>query len=385
MTTTIPGRADDWRLEYPRLDRAAGALAGAAMAACLARLPDSEIGALERPDADGTGSSYLAWLVMTALRHLDDPRAVAEAVDTEAELAWALALCRAVEEGVLIPAASTSAYGPISAAWRAVTTTPVPRLDPARRTFPCRHLVDAIRSARASGGPEAALYAGALAGARWGVSAVPLEIQRRLADILPLRRLVTGAAVALRGSRPDTWPEVDCASSLPFNRYAPFQVPHPHDPGVILCNLPYVPTAADAQAVVSLCQVGAGDMPAHLPARDTVEVWLADTTGINSNLHFVLDQAARAVATLRAEGKRVLLHCAACQSRTPAVAAHYAVLARGVEVVTALREAIRAVGGHLNNAELARTVAVLNGVELTDPAAVLFPEGMPEVTRHRLG
>ena len=41
------------------------------------------------------------------------------------------------------------------------------------------------------------------------------------------------------------------------------------------------------------------------------------------NLDFVVHQAAETVARLRREGKRVLVHCAAGQSRTPTVSAVY--------------------------------------------------------------
>lgn len=41
--------------------------------------------------------------------------------------------------------------------------------------------------------------------------------------------------------------------------------------------------------------------------------------GANANLAFVLADAARTIADLRAEGKVVAFHCAAAQSRTTAV------------------------------------------------------------------
>jgi ADP-ribosylglycohydrolase len=87
--------------------------------------------------------------------------------------------------------------------------------------------------------------------------------------------------------------------------------------------------------VVSLCRVGADPI---LPGADVehVRVWLVDSQGANANLHYVLDQAARQVLRLRQEGKRVLLHCLAGQSRTPAVAAIYSHLATGTDSKTAL-------------------------------------------------
>jgi protein-tyrosine phosphatase len=71
---------------------------------------------------------------------------------------------------------------------------------------------------------------------------------------------------------------------------------------------------------------------------EQVRVWLADSPGANANLHYVLDQAAREVLRLRRAGKRVLLHCATGQSRTPAVAAVHSHLVTGADPKTALKE-----------------------------------------------
>ncbi|RCV54845.1 hypothetical protein DEF23_12915 [Marinitenerispora sediminis] len=365
------------------MDRAAGTLLGAAVAVCLVGAPPAMAGELAHPDGDSVGPSQLAWLVTTALGHLDDPAGLAGVIGTAPERAWAVALRGTVADGRVPPADLALPHGPALVGWRSALETPVPRLDPVRRVFPCSQLVGAIWSAHARGGDEAAMYAGALAGARWGASGIALDSQRRLADILPPRLLVTIALGALPGADPGDWPHCRslARSEAERLREPAFQVPHPHDPGVVLCDMEYVRTSRDAEAVVSLCRMGTDDHPAHLPARDTVQVWLYDTPGANPNLHFVLDDAARAVAALRAEGKRVLLHCWACQSRTPAVAAHYAALTRGADVREGLRAVIRAVGGHLRNPELARAAAALNGVRLEDPARALFPDGEPEVTR----
>src|SRR5690606_28169931 len=221
-------------------------------------------------------------------------------------------------------------------------------------------------------------YAGAMAGARWGVSGIPLQAQRRLTDITPPRPLITRAVVLARGSAPGAWPESDgLHTGAHPSIEQPFHTPHPHDPGVVLGNLSYLRSAPEVDAAVARNRPGPGEPPSGLPPRDRVDVWLADAENANLNLHFVLDEAASALAGLRAEGKRVLLHCAAGQSRTPAVAAHYAALACGADVVQALRAAIRATGGHLDTPALSRAAAALNGVDLPDPAARLFPEGLP--------
>ena len=76
-----------------------------------------------------------------------------------------------------------------------------------------------------------------------------------------------------------------------------------------------------------------------LNPEDHIEVRLIDQgDGANPNLQLVMKEAAAAVAQFRAEGKRVLLHCVAAQSRTPAVAALYARDHLGVHTDSALAE-----------------------------------------------
>jgi ADP-ribosyl-[dinitrogen reductase] hydrolase len=57
---------------------------------------------------------------------------------------------------------------------------------------------------------------------------------------------------------------------------------------------------------------------------------------VNPNLDFVLADAARTIAALRDEGHQVLVHCVAAQSRTPTVAAAYAML-RGADPAEVLQ------------------------------------------------
>jgi ADP-ribosyl-[dinitrogen reductase] hydrolase len=87
---------------------------------------------------------------------------------------------------------------------------------------------------------------------------------------------------------------------------------------------------------VSLCRMGVTQQPAGVAPEDRVEVWLIDSDdpALNPNLELVLADAADAVAALRAEGKRVLLHT---------VAALYAARHRGVgfdEALAAVREVL---------------------------------------------
>jgi len=116
-------------------------------------------------------------------------------------------------------------------------------------------------------------------------------------------------------------------------------VTDPHDDGVMLGAIDDL-EGADVEAVVSLCRIGT----AQRRPGDHVELWLIDhpEPAKNPNLDAVLRDAADAVATFRAQGKRVLLHCVQAQSRTPAVAALYAALYRGVPVDRALAEVVAA-------------------------------------------
>jgi ADP-ribosyl-[dinitrogen reductase] hydrolase len=50
----------------------------------------------------------------------------------------------------------------------------------------------------------------------------------------------------------------------------------------------------------------------------------------NPNLDFVLTDTVRLIEQLRGEGRTVLLHCVACQSRTPTVAALYGAHRQGI-------------------------------------------------------
>ena len=88
--------------------------------------------------------------------------------------------------------------------------------------------------------------------------------------------------------------------------------------------------------MVSLCLVGRRQVPASI---DQIGFRLIDVPdpAANPNLDFVIRDAAETVAALRAEGKTVLVHCVAAQSRTPTVGVAYAML-RGVEHDRALAE-----------------------------------------------
>jgi hypothetical protein len=111
-------------------------------------------------------------------------------------------------------------------------------------------------------------------------------------------------------------------------------VPHPHDDGLLLGSLAALDDLPeDVDAVVSLCRVGRRQTD-----REQVEFWLVDQPGRNPNLDLVLRDAVDTIAALRAEGKRVLVHCAEGRSRTPSVGALYSAVHLGIPAGRALAE-----------------------------------------------
>jgi ADP-ribosylglycohydrolase/predicted protein tyrosine phosphatase len=235
----------------------------------------------------------------------------------------------------------------LRAAWAAVTGTPVPA------DVPARHLRVGIESAVRGGGDTdtVACIAGALLGAMWGYSAAPLEWRRRIfgwpgyrdADLLRVADTIDhGGADRVDRSQ---WPHAAHIDYVHWSGTDAVAV-HPFDDGVVLSGTDAaygrVPLPGGAvDAVVSLCRLGTQDM-AHLGIRpeDRVEVRLVDSASPadNPHLRLVLDDAADTVAGFRADGKRVLLHCVAAQSRTPTVATLYAIRHLGVAPTRALQQ-----------------------------------------------
>ena len=96
-----------------------------------------------------------------------------------------------------------------------------------------------------------------------------------------------------------------------------------------------------ADAVVSLCRLGASQVPLDgVAPEDHLEVWLVDADDANNDLAFVLQDAAAAVRQLRSEGKTVLLHCVHAHTRTPVVAALYGILRTGNSTRTSLERVL---------------------------------------------
>jgi ADP-ribosyl-[dinitrogen reductase] hydrolase len=121
---------------------------------------------------------------------------------------------------------------------------------------------------------------------------------------------------------------------------------HPHDDGVwlaIVAELRALPPGVDA--VVSLCRVNDDDLPADVEQIDIRLIDIVDPDA-NRNLDFVLTDTVRLIEQLRSEGRSVLLHCVACQSRTPTVAALYGARKRCISGAHALRQVTSVLPGH---------------------------------------
>ncbi len=209
--------------------------------------------------------------------------------------------------------------------------------------FACRHLADALGVAIRIGhdSDTVAAIAGSLLGARWGMSAIRAEWRCTLHGWpgLTAKGLEKLAFLAAQGGATGKygWPKVDHIAHAPLQYGKPVLVRHPHDDGVWLASA----TALDAlpdevDAVVSLCLTGTRQVPAYV---DHIGFRIMDEPGPdeNPNLDYVLVDAARTVATLRAEGKSVLIHCVASHSRTPTVGIAYSML-RGIPLAKALPE-----------------------------------------------
>ncbi|MGO0578062.1 ADP-ribosylglycohydrolase family protein [Ornithinimicrobium panacihumi] len=216
----------------------------------------------------------------------------------------------------------------LQAAWSAIHHT---RLD--KRGEPLEgpaHVVAALHRAIAVGHDTdtVAAIAGGLLGARYGVSALPHEWTRQVHGWpgLRARDLVHLAVRTARGGHDDHqgWPTSyrGPVDSRPLGRALA------SDPEVILGTYADLLRTDElgVDAVVSLCRIGASELtPAGIASADHVEVWLIDSDDPDRNPHlrWALDDAARAVADLRAQGRRVLLHCVAAHHRTPSVALRY--------------------------------------------------------------
>ena len=204
-------------------------------------------------------------------------------------------------------------------------------MDPATGVFRADHLRLALDAAvrRGNDTDTVAAIAGGLLGATYGASAVPADWRRVLHGWpgLTTRDLV---ALVTRIMKADT--------SFSYDVDPTTAVRHPHDNGVWLgdiATLRSLPPEVDT--VVSLCRVHDDDLPVGV---EQIDVRLIDDIDpdANPNLHFVLTDTVRLIEQLRTEGRTVLVHCVAAQSRTPTVAALYGARKQVLSGTAALRD-----------------------------------------------
>ncbi|QTO38159.1 ADP-ribosylglycohydrolase family protein [Tessaracoccus sp. MC1865] len=275
------------------------------------------------------GDACVIWSIAIAhavqLENFDGVREALHYIPKERRNYWAERL----DEAETLPPATFSKNGwtvhALQAAYAAIVQTPVPEDDPAD------HFRLALENAVRVGHDTdtVAAIAGGLLGARWGYSAIPLEWTRRLHGWPGLR------AKDLKEMAAQIFP-ADYTVQSGLDNF--FQ--HPLDSGLFVGGYRAGSTPPEGiDAVVSLCRPSDADELAKGIAPDNrIEVWLSDR-GYEDNPHLehVLTEAARMVATLRAEGLTVLIHCVSGQSRTPTVASLYAAEALGVPAAEALR------------------------------------------------
>jgi ADP-ribosyl-[dinitrogen reductase] hydrolase len=237
----------------------------------------------------------------------------------------------------------------MQAAWSAIATTPVPVDDPAASVFGANRLRLALDAAVRAGHDTdtVAAIAGALLGAAYGASAVPLEWRMLLHGWpgITAHGLVALASAIERRGKPDGFDFTYPGSPVDTFAY------HPYDRAVLLGGvgvLRRLPEGVDA--VVSMCRLTEQDMRQDMPHT---EVRLIDRSEPDENPHldYVLLDTVRTVEQLRAEGRTVLVHCVGAYSRTPTVAALYGARLNNVSADAALRD-ITAVlpGAHPNPA-----------------------------------
>jgi ADP-ribosylglycohydrolase len=334
-----------------------------------------ESAALHKLTGRTAGNGSLMRTAPVALAYLDDEAALAEAARAVSELThydpeagdacvlWCLAIRHAILTGLLdariglqhIPSERRDMWAArldaaeksdpsdfkingwvveaLQGAWSAISTTPVPQDDPAKGVFRADHLRLALDTAVRGGGDTdtVAAIAGGLLGAAYGASAVPADWRRLLHGWpgLATRDLVALATRIVKADKP---------FSYDIEPMAPLR--HPHDDGVWLGDvaaLQGLPSGVDA--VVSLCRVNDDDLPAGV---EQIDIRLIDIEGqdANPNLDFVLTDTVRLIEQLRDKERTVLLHCVACQSRTPTVAALYGARCNSITIDEALSDIV---------------------------------------------
>lgn len=185
------------------------------------------------------------------------------------------------------------------------------------------HFERTLRLVISAGGDTgtAGAIAGALLGARWGVSAIPLQWRRQvhgwpgIGDIDVVR-------LVWQVLHRQPWPALfgEDPGDVPV-------IQHPVDPGVYLGGAAGLrPLPAGVDTIMSLHPLGSDQMPVPgVASTSHINVWLIDSSqpDDNPNLGLVADQAVRMLADLRGEGSTVYLHGLDGRSSAPFIAALY--------------------------------------------------------------
>lgn len=211
------------------------------------------------------------------------------------------------------------------------------------------------RAVRGGGDTDTvAAIAGSLAGAYLGVSRIPAKWRRVIHGWpgMKYRDLLNVVVVKLDEKNINevtSWPVTESMQGT----HEDVLVQHPHDEGVWMASIKGLESLPeDVEAVISMCRVGTN----QVPGKEVIEFWLIDEPGENLDTAYVLTDAANTIAELRAEGKKVVVHCVAAHNRTPAVAVAYSMLHKGVGFEQAWTEVRGALPNPQNNNELQKVL-----------------------------
>lgn len=243
--------------------------------------------------------------------------------------------------------ANGSTFGALRAAWAAITST-----DDGEPMHVRRALEAAVGAGHDT--DTVAAIAGAMLGARYGVSGIPATWRRQVHGWPGLRaRDLVELSLRTAGQvRDGDWPITPTVST-----HGPaLSVPAPFDEQLLLGSQAALADTR-AHAVVSLSRIGRDERLTSWSPELHVESWLVDSDhpADHNDLAGALHDAADVVAELRAERRTVFLHCVHAHHRTPAVALLYAVKDLGLSPDDAAREVREALGGRQIGGLLWRT------------------------------
>jgi ADP-ribosyl-[dinitrogen reductase] hydrolase len=123
---------------------------------------------------------------------------------------------------------------------------------------------------------------------------------------------------------------------------------------------------------MSLFRLNDDDLPAGV---EQIDIRLIDDIDLdaNPNLDFVLADTVRIIEQLRNEERTALLHCVACQSRTPTVAALYGARKRDISGEAALWEVTSVLPGGLSQRRLPPSITEAGAMNSAVNASIRYP------------